>query len=180
MKKNIMWMILYISFTIALSGCGGGASGDLDPDTITLTVSGPSGTLTTTYIEGTYNAQGKLDPNLLSYMTASNDTHIQLQSGLPWASGSSGIWIAFFDNKAQAYSTGGFPYDGFLDYDFYDTNNNHYTSLYSTESGTITLSSIGNVGDKISGTFNVPVTNPTNTSETLKLSGSFSVTRIAP
>ncbi len=184
MKKNVMWMILYISFTIALSGCGGGNSGGnsvgLDQDTITLTVSGPSGTHTTTYIEGTYNSQGELDPNMLSYVTALNETHIQFLSGQPWTSGSTGFVIVVNDNKAQAYSTGGLPYGGYIDYDFFDPNNNHYTSLYSTESGTITLSSVGNVGEKITGTFDIPVSNPTNTSDTLRLSGNFRVTRIAP
>jgi hypothetical protein len=179
MRKTIIWMAFCISFTSVLSGCGGN-SGNPAQDTITLTVSGPTGTITTTYIEGTYNSQGELDPNMMSYVTALNYTHIQFLSGQPWTSGSSGFVLVVNDNKAQAYSTGGFPYDGYIDYDFFDPNNNHYTSIYSTESGTITLSSIGNVGEQITGTFNIPISNPTNTSDTLRLSGSFRVTRIAP
>jgi len=45
MRKNIVWTVLCIIVTIALLGCGGESSGGSAPDTITITISGQSGTL---------------------------------------------------------------------------------------------------------------------------------------
>jgi hypothetical protein len=82
--------------------------------------------------------------------------------------------VKIIGNTPGSYSTG----REYIGNDIsYDTNNQPYTSIFSNTSGTITLSSIGNVGDKITGTFDAVVSRLTNTNDTLRISGLFSVTR---
>jgi hypothetical protein len=180
-KMKILWPAINILIAIALSACSGGSSSGgaitNTADTMTVTISGPSGTVTKTYTEGSYNSQGNLDPDLTSYITASNNTQIELHSGGSNTPGSTIINISVEGNTAQLYPTGiANPANSIL-YEIYDTHYNSYTSLFSSTSGTITLSTVGNVGGKITGTFDAVVSLLTNTADTLTISGTFNVTR---
>jgi hypothetical protein len=156
-----------ILLAVALYGCGGGDSGS-SADTMTVTISGPSGTTTTTYVEGTYNAQGYLDPDLSSFVTTSL-TRIDLISQVS-STQPTGVKITVLGATAQTYPAGQSAI-------FYYTNNQSYDSLISNTSCTVTLSSIGNVGEKITGTFDAVVSLLTNTYDTVRISGTFSVMR---
>ena len=181
MRKNILWILVCIMLPIALSGCGSGGNSDEDvantADTMTVTISGTSGTVTTTYTEGSYNSHGNFDTDLISYVTASNNTQIELHSGESNTQGSTIINIAVAGNTPQSYPTGIATPENCITYDIYYTHYQSYTSLFSGTSGTITLSSMGNVGEKITGTFDAVVSLLTNTSDTLRISGTFSMTR---
>jgi len=139
---------------------------------MTVTISGPSGTTTTTYVEGTYNAQSYLDPDLSSFGTSSF-TRIDLTSQVS-ATQLTSLKIFVLGNTAQSYPTGA---GHSLSAIFYETNNQSYDSVISSTSGTVTLSSIGNVGDKVTGTFDAVVSLLTNTYDTVRISGIFSVMR---
>ena len=80
-------------------------------------------------------------------------------------------------NTAQSYNTGGGDFTSNISYETYNPSSQSYMSMFSSTNGTITLSSIGNVGEKINGTFDAIVASVTNTSDILKISGTFSVTR---
>jgi hypothetical protein len=178
MRRNLVWIVVCLMLTIALFACGGDGSSDpVAADTMTVIISGPSGTVTKTYTEGTYNAQGHLDPDLGSYVTTLNNTQIELHSGGSNTQGSTIINITVEGNTAQSYPTGVSTPANDITYQIYDAHYLSYTSLFSNTSGTITLSSVGNPGDKITGTFDAVVSLLTNTSDTLRISGTFSVTR---
>jgi hypothetical protein len=178
MRRNMVWTVLCIIFTIALFGCGGGSSGDSAPDTMTLTISGQSGIVTKSFTEGSYNSQGNLDPLLISFVTASNGTGIQLHSGVPNTQGSMGLGIMVYANTPGSYQTGGTMPWGYIDYGIFDPQYEGYSSVISSAIGTVTLSSIGNnVGEKITGSLDVVATHLTNTSNTVRIAGTFSVTR---
>ena len=177
MRKNIVWTVLCIIVTIALLGCGGESSGGSAPDTITITISGQSGTVTKTFAEGSYNSQGRLDPYLISFVTTSNGTSIQLYSGLTNTYGSMALGIMISANTLGSYQTGGTMSWAYVEYGFFDPSYEGYSSVISSTTGTVTLSSIGNVGEKISGSLDVVVTHLTNTFNTLRIAGTFNVTR---
>jgi hypothetical protein len=177
MRKNFVWPMVCMSmiFTIALFGCGGGGtsnaiSGAVVPDTMTVTISGPSGTVTKTYTKGSYDTQGHLNPDMISYVSPSNTTIIELADVS--TTQVDRVDIVVFGTTPQSY-----PIDSSNSLLTAVYVNNVYTSMFSSPSGTVTLSSIGNVGEKINGTFDATVTSDTNASDTLKISGTFSVTR---
>lgn len=182
MRKNIVWAVSLILIIIALSGCSGVSSGDSARDTMSVTISSPTGaTTTTTYTEGTYSTNSTgysfLNPNVFAYIDAFNVTTIRLQY---WDGVSTGspyntiIHMQIIGNTPGLYPSG----DRYMGNDIScDTNDQPYTSIFSNTSGTITLSGVGNVGDKITGTFDAVVSRLTNTNDTLRISGSFSVTR---
>ena len=176
MSKNIVWPMVCMSmiFTIALFGCGGGTSdvisGAVAPDTMTVTISGPSGTVTKTYTKGSSDTQGHVNPAMISYVSPANTTIIDLADVS--TTQVDRMTIVVSGTAPQSYSVDS---ANSLITTFYE--NNTYSSTFSSPSGTVTLSSIGNVGEKINGTFDATVTSDTNTSDTLKISGTFSVTR---
>jgi hypothetical protein len=176
MRKNILLTVIGMMFTIFLFSCGGGSSDGSAPDTMTVTISGPTGTTTTTYSEGTYNSQGTLDPNLISYVTHSNETRIELHNSMTIYPQFVSIGIIINSNTPQSYPLCNPPTNSVS----YSAYHQSYISIDSNPCGTVTISSIGNVGDKITGTFDVSLislTSSTNTSDTVKISGSFNVTR---
>jgi hypothetical protein len=174
MKKNMVWVVVCLMLTIALFDCGGGGGGSSDPvaaDTMTVTISSPTGTVTKTYTEGTYNTLGHLDPDLFTYVfTALNQIEIELHSEGSNTQGATVILISVEGNTPQSYPIGITTPANYIEYVSDDT----HSSLFSSTSGTITLSSIGNAGKKIIGTFDAIVT---DTSNTLRILGTFSVTR---
>ncbi len=158
---------------MVLTACGGGGGGTSAgggvADTMTATVSG----VTTTYTEGTYNTQGFLDPDMSSFATTSN-TFISLCSGVSSITCTTLVNISIRGNTPQSYPTGTTNSPTQITY---STNNQTYSSIYSSTIGTVTLSSVGNIGEKITGTFDAVVTNMSNSSDTLGISGTFSVER---
>jgi hypothetical protein len=147
------------------------------PDTIAVTISGQSGTVTTTYTEVSYNAQDTLAPDMISYVTASIDTRIYLHSGGAYTQGATSLSIDIGGITPQSYTLGGVNPRNVITYAVFDTQHQPYTGFFLSTSGTVTLSSIGNVSAKINGDFDALFTNLTNTSETLRISGTFNVMR---
>jgi hypothetical protein len=156
--------ILILSF--ALSACSdGGTSGSADM--MTISVSSPTGTVTSSYTEG---SQGNLTPYLSSDVTATH-IYIALVTDPHDMNSSTNVSIAAIgDNTPQSYSLGSNSPSWIACH----INNQSYLNVLSSPSGTITISSIGNMGEKITGTFDAVVT---STSSTLNISGTFSVTR---
>jgi hypothetical protein len=110
---------------------------------------------------------------LYSYVTAINTTVIALQSGESYTQRTL-INITINGNTPQSY-----PIDLLANNPidiFYETNNGTYATIFSNPSGTITISSIGNVGEKITGSFDAIATHMSYT-DTIRISGTFSVTR---
>jgi hypothetical protein len=180
MRKNFVWSGAFLIFTIALFACGSGSSDPVAADTMTVTVSGPSGSMTKTYTKGTNSTLGHPDPDLYFYVTASISprTGIELhttQGDMFLVMSITGNVASVGSNTPQSYPTGFTTPGNTITYSGYDTNHIEYSSLFSSTSGTITISSIGNAGDKIAGTFDAVVTDTTNT---LRVSGTFSVTRL--
>ena len=181
MIKNIVWAMLNMLAVIALSGCGDGSSGGSVPDTMTVTISSPSGTVTTTYTEGSYstNSLGNsfLNPNLNAYITAFNETQIEFHY---WDGVSVGSTV-ILNMHIIGNTAGLYPVDpGFINSSIlYSSNGPAYDNLRSSTSGTIILSAVGNVGEYIAGTFDAEVVSllETNTTDTLRITGSFRITR---
>ena len=148
------------------------------PDTLSFTMSNLSGTVTnTTCTEGSHDAQGYLDPDLISYLTGSTQTRIQLHSGGTYTQGATLLTMDIGGTSLQSYPLGTAGPGNSISYSVYDTQNQPYTGYYSATSGTITLTGTGNVGDKITGTFDAVVSKWTNTADAFTISGAFSVTR---
>ena len=180
MKKNIVWVGLYLLITIVSSGGCGSSSGGSEPDTMAVTISSPQGiATTTTYTEGSYstNSAGNsfLNPNLNAYITASSENNIELHY---WDGVSLGTTVVIVMH-VNGNTPGIYPVDpGYVNSSImYSSNGKSYDNLNSSTSGTITLSNVGNVGDKITGTLDAIVSVVTDTSDTLRISGSFSITR---
>jgi hypothetical protein len=178
MKNSLVLIAFCMLVAVGLVACGGGGGGSCTgcADTMTVAVSGSA---PITYTEGPYNSFGYLDPSLSSFVTPSGNTSVSLCSGVT-PSGTSAtcdtlISISIKGNTPQSYPTGT---TGTPTQISYRTNNQTYSSVSSSTTGTITLSSVGNnVGEKITGTFDAMVTNMSNSSDTLGISGTFSVKR---
>ncbi len=159
MRKNILWILVILLLILTLISCSS-SSGSV-ADTMTVTISDPSGTATTAYTEHYYSeGQAHFDPYLISYSTSSYTT-IYLFSYTPWT---------MIEIQIKGNTPGSFPVNATDTSIFYQTDNQY---LISQNVGTITLQSIGNVGDKISGSYEAVFTSGTSTN----ISGYFSVTR---
>ena len=178
MRTIITCVMVCMLIAITLFACGGGGNSG-GADTMTVIVTGPSGTTTTTYREGPYSTTSSghsfLNPRLNAYITASNETSIEV---LYWDGVSLGTTVAL-TMHVYGSTPGLYPVDpGFANSTIvYLSNNQTYDNLRSSTSGTIILSSVGNVGEKITGTFDAVVTLLTNASDTLRITGSFSITQ---
>ena len=181
MRKKIVWAMLCIMITIATtSGCGS-SSGDSAPDTMTTTISSPSGTSTTTTYTEAYSTDSAgysfLNPNLNAYVTASDETNIELHYWDGVSLGAAAVLVMSVHGKTP----GIYPVDpGYVNSAvMYSSNGMPYDNLLSNTSGTIILSSSGNVGENIAGTFDAEVVSllATNTTDTLRISGSFNIIR---
>ncbi len=184
MKSLFVWTVFCIIFTSAVLGCSGSTSNNgSTPDTMTLAVTDISGTLTSTFTEGspTISPQGYsyLDPNINADVLPSNHIYIQLRTGMSNTQTATILGIETEGNTAQSYSIAA----NNPSYISYSIGNQTYATYFSsTPSGTITLFSVGNIGDKISGSFDAIVTLGTSTpvtgtTDTRRVSGTFSVTR---
>ena len=177
MRKGIRRAAVCMIVVIGLVGCGGGggsSAGGGDPDTMTVIVTGASGTTTAAYTEGPYNNNGFLDPSL-SASVAPSSTSISLCTGSTGTTCATLITIFVKGITPQSYPTGTSNTPTQITY---RANSKTYSSIYSNTTGTITLASIGNAEEKITGAFDTVVANMTNSSDTLVISGTFSVTRV--
>ena len=86
------------------------------------------------------------------------------------------IFIEVNGKTPKLYNSGGGDYTSNIFYETYNPSQ-AYASMFSSTNSTITLWSIGDVGEKIIGTFDAIVTCFTSTSDPLEISGTFSVTR---
>jgi len=171
---------LCIAIVIVLFACGGGG-GDTsanggDADTMTVQVSTPqvSGAIGI-YTEGAYNSLGYLDPNLSSEVTASGNTYVSLCSGVTSTSCGTQVTIAIKGNTVQSYPTGTMNSPTQITY---RSNNDTYSSIYSSTIGSISLSRVGvSVGEFITGSFEAEVALMTNPTTTRLVAGTFSVKR---
>jgi hypothetical protein len=97
-----------------------------------------------------------------------------------WDGISSGTTVALV-MSINGNTPGSYPVDpGYVNSSvMYSSNGIPYDNLLSNTSGTIILSTVGNVGENITGTFDAEVVSllATNTTDTLRISGSFSITR---
>ena len=166
MRRKVMLAQAFLFLSFALFACGGGGTSG-SADTMTITVSSPTGTVTSTYTEG---SQGDLTPYLSSNVRATYIEIVLIIDPHNMNSLTNVHIVAVGDNTPQSYSLGGNSRSWIA----YNINNQSYVSVLSSPSGTITISSIGNMGEKITGTFDAVVT---STSSTLNISGTFSVTR---
>ena len=176
MRKNIVWTVLYVLITVASSGGCGSSSGDSARDTMTVTISSPSGTtITRTYEEGSYSSN---NPYLRAYITALNKTQIEFHYWDGVSVGSTEVLNIY----VMGNTPGLYPVDpGYINSSimYSSSNGPAYDNLLSSTTGTIILSAVGNVGENITGTFDAEVVGllATNTTDTLRLTGSFRITR---
>lgn len=179
MKKGIVGVVLCLVVAVGLVACGGGGgSGSCTGCADTMSVS-VAGNTAVTYTEGQYNAYGYLDPSLNSDVTSSGNTFVALSSGIT-PSGTSTtcatlVNISIKGNTPGSYPTGTLGSPAQITYR--NNNNETYLSVISNVTGTITLSSVGNVGEKVVGTFDAVVTSWPTPSDTFAISGTFSVKR---
>jgi hypothetical protein len=174
MSKKVILAQVFLILSFALSACSGSdtSGGDItsSADTMTVTVPSPTGTATTTYTEG---SQGYLVPWLSSNVTPTH-IYITLHSDPHNITSSTNIYIAAIGgNTPQSYPLDINNSPSFINCDI---NNQTYSSALSSPSGTITISNIGNMGKKITGAFDAVVAG-TSSTDTLNISGTFSVTR---
>ncbi len=158
---------------LILAGCGGGGGGGSTsgsgPNTVNINITSPA-TSSTTYNGSATN----LDPQIIG-AEASGITTVALQSGYTGTTYTKIFQLSVNGTTAGDYSilTGngnGIVYVG------NDINN---TDLYTTASGTITMTQVGaSVGAPITGTFSVIFHCLYScTSSTLGMNGSFNVIR---
>ena len=167
--------IVFILAFVSACGSGGGGGGSTSNggggtgDTMTVSVwSLSTSTTTTTYAGNAY------DPLLTALTdTTNNKTYIDMGSGYNFftSSWAKTLSLAINGTTAGVYS---FPTVTAPTGMFY-TDNILYGHTYQGTSGTITITSIGNIGAPVTGAFNATLaTDPTHT---IGMSGSFSVTR---
>jgi hypothetical protein len=186
MKKNILLVTVCMIVLIVLVGCGtgedggivgvagGGGGGYSAADTMTVSLQDSTGVMTATLTEGLYNSLGYLDPDLYSAVdTTTPQTAIYLCSGYTGTMCTGYIGITATGSTQQTYPTG----PGISTEVLYVSNDQYYSSFWATNAGSVTLTSIGNVGEKVTGSFNAEIALVSNPSDTKRISGSFSVTR---
>jgi hypothetical protein len=157
------WMFLFFGLTL-LAACGGGGGGgggtsSGGPGTGTMTVSIVSQGTTT------YNGNAS-DPWLAS--SVSSGTLTELWSGFTGSDYTTQVYIV-----TSGTTTGSYPITGST---WVEYINNSKT--YLSSSGTVTLTSVGTVGEPVAGSFQAVVSLVTDTTNTLGISGTFSVIRI--
>lgn len=180
MRKGIMLivcMLVMIGSAACSGGGGGSSSGGGTGDTMTVTLTDQSTAVTTTYTEAGFNTYGYLDPNLSSHVTTSSDTWVLLSTGATGSSIDLSINIAVRGNTPGSYPTGTTPSSTFISYTTYTTGIQSYNSQNSNSTGTITLTSVGNVGEMITGSFDAIVAHISYPTNTRGISGTFSVKR---
>lgn len=157
----------FILFLVLLAGCGHDNTTPASLDTMTVTIQKPGAEPNTiTYTEGAF------DPVLTGFVEAGR-TGINLCFGTL----SGGCAEVFLDieliaDRAGTFSTSG---NNFIVYQAGASAVSTYQSIQSR--GTITLSSVGGVSQKVTGSFDTAAELVSLRSNTIRLSGTFSITR---
>ncbi len=185
MRNIIVWSMFCIIFTTALLSCSSGSTSNSEsaPNTMTVTVADITGTITSTFTQGslTTSSQGYsyLDPIMTADVLPSNHVYIELRSGMSNTQTVTILGIETENTTAQSYSIAA----NHPSYISYNSGGQWYATFFSSNpTGTIVLDSVGNVGEKITGSFDAIVTDGTITSapgnvDTRRVSGTFSVKR---
>ena len=178
MDRRRFWFfsVLITAVVVTMAACGGGDDGGGGAaDMMEITITSSTGTTTTPYIEGPINIHGYYDPYMEANIAASTGrTWITLSSGVVGGATPPDIVINIVtdDHLAKGYPITGDGGPGITTYISYTDNGVRYGSIIS--SGTVTIESIGNVGDPVKGTFNAVVDSG---ADTLTISGTFNVKR---
>ena len=181
-------MIFDVLFVMPLLfSCGGSGGGDGVTvndgigNTMTVTIATQSpmggGIGTTTYTEGAINGYGYYDPDMEAdiYQT-SGRTEIMLSSGV---TGGPTLPVTLINIVTSGHTAGAYPITGdgtagLTTYISYKDNAESHNSIIS--SGTVTIDSIGNVGEPVIGSFSAVVL-CTSPSHTHAISGTFNMKR---
>lgn len=178
---GIKWMAALFSLSLLVSCTGGGGtssagnSGDGNTMTVSIDGAGP-----TTYTEGAINSYGYYDPDMeADVYTDTGRTIIMLSSGVTGGSTppTTTINIVTSGHVAGAYPiTGDATSTGTLTtYITYNDHGQYHSSIIS--SGTVTIGSIGNVGDPVIGSFSAVVQSTSQYTHTHTISGTFNMKR---
>ncbi len=180
------WIVLIFSL-VMLASCGGGGGGNGvsgnsgigNTMTVSVTTEGGmgGGIGTVTYTEGSINGYGYYDPDMEADIYPDTGRMIIMLSSGVTGSGSPDISINIVTSghTAGAYpitGTSGTP--GVTTYINYKDGSEYHDGVIS--SGTVTIDSIGNVGDPVIGSFSAVVlcSSPTHTHG---FSGTFNMKR---
>lgn len=164
--KNLFLILLVLSLAITAGSCGGdGGGGSAGPtSTMTLTQNYTS----TTFTDGTTNSSGYYDPSFSADVYPAPRTLVTMCSGV-----SAGTCAKLVNVSAGGATPGSYTIDCSSTYVTYT-----YDSFpYFCKSGTVTLASVGAVGEPITGSFNAVLSLSGYQSITIDLSGTFSVIR---
>jgi hypothetical protein len=173
MRKRFGILLLVLFTAVFLSACGESGGGGVAADTMTVTIGGNS----QLYTEGPINSYGYYDP----YMEADiyQDTGRTI---IMLTSGETGIGMppTLVNIVTSGHAEGDYPITGGsgtpgTTYVAYTDHGQHYDSIVS--SGTVTIESIGNVGQPVIGSFSAVVALSTAPGTTLAISGTFNVMR---
>ena len=168
-----MRLLVQISMLTLLTACGGGGSTDGNSAASTMTVMiGGGGTAT--YTEGPINNLGYYDPSFSGDNAAGQGTLITMCSGVNGPDPCN----VLINIRTSDMIPGGYTIAGGTNtttYFMYMTQGQYYDSLVSK--GTITLTSVGGVGEPITGSFQAVLGLRSSGTTTIGISGTFSVIR---
>ncbi len=181
-----MVLIFLLTVLVSCGGGGGGGGGDGGNggigNTMTVVVKTESGTgetmSITPYTEGPINGYGYYDPDMeADIYPDTGRTIIMLSSGV---TGGDTPPATLINIVTSGHTAGVYPIDGtsgmqgIYTYIMYKGGSEYHDSVIS--SGTVTIDSIGNVGEPVIGSFNAVVlcTSPTHTHA---ISGTFNMKR---
>jgi hypothetical protein len=160
--RSLMWIVLIFSLAILMS-CGGGGGGGVGGNsgignTMTVIVKTESGTgetaSITPYTEGSINGYGYYDPDMEADIYPDTGRMIiMLSSGVTGGTPpDTTINIVTSGHTAGAYPIDGTSaMNGIYTYITYKDGSEYHDGVIS--SGTVTIDSIGNVGDPVIGSF---------------------------
>ncbi len=186
-KVNLMTVLCLFFLLTSCSGGGGGGGGGLGGNsgignTLTLSVStaggggGGLGLSTVTFTEGDINEYGYYDPDMEADVYSNTGrTIIMLSSGVT----GSAAPLTLLNVVTSGHTAGAYPITGTsgtpgATYIRYNDNGESHDGIVS--SGTVTIDSIGNVGDPVIGSFSAVVL-CTSPSHTHGISGTFNMKR---
>jgi len=179
--RRIFGIVSAVSFVVIFSAaCGGGGGGEKggSADTMTVSISGPTGEGTKKYTEGPINSYGYYDPSMeADIYPTTGTTWITLSSGVTGGPTmpSTVINIYTSDHATGPHAITGNCSTSALTCVSYSVNGQTYDSISS--SGTVTIDSIGSVGQPVIGSFSAVVAVLTAPSTTMAISGTFNVKR---
>ena len=168
--KNLKTKLIALLFALSLlSACGGGGGGSTTGggsggDTMTVNIVSLSTPTTTTAYTGNLTTTPALF-GMVSTQTAVEMASPAVQVDLC----GNGVTAAPYSITTPYLACTGLRY-----------SLNSGAAIFSSTTGTITLTSVGNVGQQITGSFDAIVsqTTPSNLANTLRIWGTFSVNRV--